>query len=304
MKVMCTKIFHNLSLILDLIYLGISQDLICPNEEDYSPCSCFIQGRKYDLICTSVSLKQVYDILKRNTVADWDHISFEILRNDFSIQKDIISNHRAIKITINGNDRNPKQYLRSEQIHPQAFLSTSNFTKKLCIRSFDLRNFEWPSLGRLFHQLQELNIERSLNVNLDNLTSLRSLSHLSIINCTSWHNRWMDFPFSFDNGLERMVFSGCGLDNGISDYILQRISHSSNETLIYLDLSHNGLTRIPPALEYFVNIRHIYINNQRKPGFGFLSSIPISFSARVQIFDLQFCYITDIQPGAFQGFFL
>ena len=132
---------------------------------------------------------------------------------------------------------------------------------------------------------------------------MRGLVYLSIVNCTARGNGWTDFPVYFDNGLQKIVVSGCGLDNKAADYILEAVLGSSIKTLIHLNLSHNALTRIPPMLKYFVNIRHVSIHNQREPGFGHLSSLAISSKAPIEKIDLKFCNITDIQPGAIQGLF-
>ena len=280
---------------------NIDGNAFCPNEEDYLPCRCPIQGMKhFELICKNVSLEQVQTNFKRNSNTDWDHISLELWSKDIFIPKNVFDNHRAILLSLNGDNGNSEPV--GLEIHPQALSSSRNVTVEIFIKSFDMRKLTFLFLSE-FYVLEKLTIINSINLYLASLPPLFSLIYFHVVNCTAGQNGWIDFPSQLNNGLEEIIFSGCGLDDSSADYLLESILGSSNETLTRLNFSHNALTRIPPGLKYFTYITDIDFHGQREPGFGFLKSLAVSFSAPIETFDLRYCFITEIQSGIVQGKF-
>ena len=157
--------------------------------------------------------------------------------------------------------------------------------------------FSWLFLAE-FNQLEKITIHHSLNVQIFNLPPLTSLIDLHIRRSTGLKS-WTHFPL-LANGLTRLVIEYCELNDEEMGRILNWIqSGPSNDTLLYIDLSGNALTRIPRQLHVFPHLIDIILEHQKEPGFSTISDL--SFVVPIRILNLQSSHISDIEPDAFKG---
>ena len=268
----------------------------CPNLENYSPCMCPIQGKKYFVLeCVGVSTEHVRNIFISTKSVDFDQISFQL--NDSLFPMDLFVSHRANSITVCGNNSNPQQFY--PDIHPDAFRSSRNFTVEFNLKSINMCKMNLSFLAT-FYQLKTLSIWNSVGLNSSSFPPLPNLINLWITDSKFNSNGWSIFLNSI-KCLEELNLENNGLNNEQVDQILELIFMSpSKDTLTLLDLSSNSLTRIPSQVKYFSRVNKIYLNNQNGQGFGIVSEI--SLLAPVRFLDLTYCSINEIQTTTFQGF--
>ena len=254
---------------------------------------------RFELVCANISMAEIQKTFSSTAAAHFDTIFLlpSPKQPDFFIPKDMFLN-RCIKISLSVSGAYcfpQKCYL---DIHPEAFRSSRNTTRIITIQSLDLGKLDFSFLQH-FQALQEINIFDSFNLSVFNLPQLPRLSSIIINNCTGL-NYWTNFPHLV-NGLVNIFLKDNMLSDERVENILKKIQMGpSMETLVFLDLRGNALTRIPRQLRHFSKILEINLKNQHKPGFRSLTS-PILFDSAILSLDLSSCYITEIQPHTFQG---
>ena len=287
-----------MSLISEFIYIGRLQPnkFLCPNWNDFAPCTCEIEGKKFVVKCKQISPEKIHQTFKKTASADIDRI--ELLDPiGYFIPKDVVATNWAAKIILTGSENNPENYC--PEIHPEAFRSSSNVTEEFAINWIDMSQMDFSFLVD-FNELRILRIYNSINAHLSNLPSLLNLTELHV-RYTAGINNWThNFPARLPSGLVSIIMQ----DNTLNDEAVNRLLNwilngPSRNTLRYLFLSGNTLTRIPRQLKSFSNLADISIDRQKEPGFGFLAFF--SLPSSIRFLNLSSNYITGIQPGSFQG---
>ena len=277
----------------------------CPNGEDFSPCECsgyFRENQKYfNLECTKVPINQVYETLKSKTAAN---INEFILREyvfdvnvDFVIPNNFFVDHLMSKIIVRGVDSD-RQKTRLE-IHPEAFRSSRNSSKEAHILSIDMSSLNFSFLTG-FEQLTNLFIWNAVNAHVSGLPLLQKLNELRISH-SSGLNEWTHFPPSI-NALSGLILQHNGLvDEAVYRVLEWIVTGPSKDTLQWLYLSGNSLTRIPPQIKLFSKLCDIYLDGQQSPGFGVVPASSLNFPGPVRFLNLASCHITEIHNDNFKG---
>ena len=100
------------------------------------------------------------------------------------------------------------------------------------------------------------------NLSVFNLPQLPQLIKIKIINVTGLNHDY-EFP-DLVNGLEILHLESDRLSDERVDHILSKIKMGpSVNTLTYLDLDGNNLTRIPTQLKTFQGLLGIFLQNQQ-----------------------------------------
>ena len=215
----------------------------------------------------------------------------EMLRSSYN------SEDRPYSFKLQGNYSNPFQF--SPEIHPDAFRSFQNIPIRVTLKSVDMCNFNFSFLAG-FQELNDLVLWNVVNVHLAALPLLPSLNQLSLYE-NSGLNEWTHFPPS--------IYRFTGLDlqnNGLTDEGVDRIlewlvNGPSKDTLGFLYLSGNALTRIPQTIKSFSMLYEILLNGQTGSGFGVVPNNSLVFLGPVLVLNLENSSITEIQNDNFKG---
>ena len=273
----------------------------CPNGQDYSPCECFppVSERLDQIECRNISLQDISGIFRRTTPADFDHFSLSLSPAEPSeiIPADLLNNHRVGGISINcpSND----VYLR---VDSKAFRSSIDTASSIYFSNCDMSRLDFQFLAGFF-QIIDINFREMSNFGLANWASLPifpSLNEIYIQRSTGL-NEWMTLP-PLAKGLNFLNLYGNDIQDEAMDRILNWTLQYSADTLQYLYLSENDMTRIPR--QQFVQFQNLYmlqIQNQTR-GIPFIPSDSF-YSAERQNFYFTAVNngIEKIEQGAFQG---
>ena len=283
--------------------------------EDYSPCTCplFNSDRVVQIFCYKITTDQVKEVFESTTAFDVDTLYIGLKSSTVFIPENILQHRRIMGGVFVSNEyghssalkvnpavfhptrvRNENGEIATLQVHPAAFHSSRNFVKEFAIYSYDLGLLSFSFLED-FNVLSNLEIRNCENVDISSLPLLPKLNFLVVNDCTGL-NDWTEFPQLVDNGFQVLSITGNGLNDVSADRILKWILEgSSNVTLTYLDLSGNVLTRIPDQIKSFASLETVYLNDQQKPGFEFLSAF--SFPDSIFFLNLSSSYISSIEPN-------
>ena len=280
----------------------------CPFMEDYSPCECpFIKSGlmvSYVVLCQKMKPKKIIEVFEQTIPVDIDHLflvpPWDPDWRNIYIPSDLLVEHRVTKSISILNVYHSQKIMPYLSIDPEAFRLSRNYTQDVSLTKFSLTN---SSLSFLvgFNQLKKLVLKKCSNFQLLEIPTLDNLTELWIEDCTGV-NAWTNFPH-LTSGLTFL-----GLPNvGISDLQADRIFHwllkgPSKETLWWITLTNNFLTRVPNHIEFFTKMRSIDLSGQIPPGFISLSKLVLPASLYFEI-NLAFCFISSIEPGAFQGMY-
>ena len=239
-------------------------------------------------------MKKIQEKFYATNSSVFDYVYMQI--EDNFIPEDIFINHGVINISLSG--KIPDQY--HPEIHPEAFRSCQNVLQYFRLASLDMSKMNFSFLTG-FHQLTKLEMTNMINTHLTAFPLLQNLKELSVSNSARLAEL---FNFSFClNGFEKLILQHIGLTDEDADQILKWIaSGPSKETLNYLDLSGNALTRISQHIKLLSGLEILLIGDQTEPGFGVVPAFSFYFHHPIRLLNLSSCYITEIQPEAFQGF--
>ena len=188
-------------------------------------------------------------------------------------------------------------------VDPNAFRSSRNFTIRFQIEGFDTSQLSFSFLSD-FNVLESVVIKQSSGVGLSDFPSLPNLQYLTINQCSGL-NEWVLFPTTIlSNTLEIINLKNNGLNNEVTDRILEWILNSCSDknALKGIFLDENALTRIPRGLKYFPTPWALHLSKQKEPGFGVLTNLDLrqQYPSRLRVY-LTESHITRIEPDTFQG---
>lgn len=217
------------------------------------------------------------------------------LREQF-IPADLLANYKARIISIECED----EVIQKISIHPKAFRASQNFTRNFFISSCDVGQLDFTFLNG-FHGLQLIRFILANNFHLAVWTSLPPLSHLTGLELfsSSGLDEWTSFPVLVQ-GLTEIFMHNTFLCDLSTDRILQWVIDSpSVNTLRYLHLDKNFLTRIPKQIRALSKLNKLVLTGNKITTIE-KESIYRNSSTRCEIF-LDVNEISNIEPGAFQG---
>ena len=185
------------------------------------------------------------------------------------------------------------------KIHQNAFRSSRYITKSIVFSNFNLGNFSFSFLEG-FVKLEHLEIWHCDSLHLFDLPLLPMLETLRFGSCKGL-NEWTYFP-NLTNGLDLLQMRESDVTDELIELILESLkTGESAQTLKYLYLGHNRLTKIPQQVKWFSALEKIALANQMPPGFCFLSGTDFTHNPDIVYLGLIASHITDIEPNFFQG---
>jgi len=227
----------------------VSTQADCPNEEDYSPCTCYRYddpSRNPSVNCAS-NLSEISSVFKRTTAADIEVISIDLVETDpiKIIPADLINNHRAEYISIGCASINNQPL----KVDSQAFRSSKDLINGVQSYNCDLNQFNFEFMSG-FNLLSAVSFNRVSNFGRANWTSfpnnLPSMIDFYIYGSTGL-NEWVTFP-RLTRGFTFVSLISDGIQNEAMSRILNWTLQYSANTLIYL-------TRRPPKSGHFFTLR-------------------------------------------------
>ena len=210
-----------------------------------------------------MNYEEIYNVFKNTISADFKSIVFSALyaNKNFHYKENFLFDHRVLEMTLQCNIWEKKELT----IHPEAFASSRNLMEEFGISYCDLSQLKFRFLVG-FNRLSKFYIMDSVNVHMLNFPSLPNLTELVITLCPTALSNWTNFP-NLTNGLTFLNVQDNGLNNQMLDRVLEWILNGpSRNTLSYIDLSGNTLTRIPPQLRYFLRSKYYYQRLKRFKG--------------------------------------
>ena len=274
----------------------------CPNDEDYSPCSC---ARRFDgvvsITCEEIPLAEVRAVFDKNTGFDLH----DLLLYPQSSELIITANVLGLKHRITNNLRLYCPYFNGDyqlRIDPDAFASSKNSLQMMTTYHCDLARFNFDFLTG-FDELNRIDIYYSTSVQLAGwatMPPLPGLLNLGIVESGNL-NAWISFP-NLVKGLDFVYL----LDDGITDATMERILDwvllSSRNSLTGLSVNQNALTRVPPQVASFSQLNLLSFDRQRTPpGLPSLSANSFNFASPVSYFSFSGSGLSTIQDGTFRG---
>lgn len=183
-------------------------------------------------------------------------------------------------------------------IHPDAFRSSSDYTKQFIISDCDLAPVDFNFLAE-FNGLSLFSIYSSQNIQcLESLPLLPQLKEFDIYDCSGF-GQLNNFPTDALPALEIFKLNSNQLDDRVVELILKTIATSSGGTLLSLSVNNNLLTRIPEQLSSFPKLAKFYIANNN---ISLVTSGSLTFTApNVDAIYMPSVSLATIEPGAFQG---
>jgi len=283
----------------------------CPNEEDYSPCTCsWSTGtggvQNYQVKCYGIDLAEVESVFGRTTTTDLDQFILYLSPIDptKTIPADLINNHRTRIIRIYCRPVGSPFII----VDSQAFRSSQNLMTNMYLSNCDMSQLNFDFLSG-FDKVLQIDFRSMLNVDQANWTSfpqLPSLSGLTIVQSTGF-NKWSAFP-QLARGLADLIFSINDIQDDAMNRILNWTSQYSANTLRLFLIEGNELSQIPKQLQAphsFPNLQLLTLNDQ-KTGIPLITtgslSCPSSYSNN--LLEASNNRITTIDAGAFQGYFI
>ena len=217
--------------------------------QDYSPCSCSVQlDNQFSVLCQDISVETVRDVFQR--VNDPEIFQLELFQlggdtNTFFLPPDILGNTTVTSyilidcIGFSGNS-NPNLVIDSS-----AFRLSQNSLAKLTIYNCDFSLQKDFNFLNGFNKLEELNIYNTINMTaFQYLPPLPSLQKLSVTYCPDLNQ--IPFPDLNPAKLNNLDLRGNKISDQTADEIVANlVASNSAESLEFLSLMDNCLTRIP-----------------------------------------------------------
>ena len=280
----------------------------CPNNEDYSPCSCSPSGSSNDeedviLTCGEISQVELRSIFQRTTPAKIFGLSLTAppAPSTFTIEDDLLNEtHISGEIILTCSS----QFIDKQPIliSQNAFQRIKNLVQSIQIRQCDLSSLDISFLEG-FVNLNRLNFQNSINHNFNDWNQFPELPNFSTLMATSvvGLNKWTKFPPNIKN-LETVYLANCELDDtAVSEILRWQLDRSAN-TLAALQLNNNWLTEIPSEIKLFKNLKSVNLNDQQQ-GIKVIPSGSLSLSKSIPITSLSLRNLRTetIEADAFAG---
>lgn len=266
--------------------------------EDYFPCSCLMYGDgTIQLVCDQVSVLEVENILNRTTTRDLYRFDWTLpatTDGSVNLPAGFFSNKRAEMIRL----ASAFPTFTKLSIHPEALSSSRDYTNQLILSDCDLAPLSFDFLID-FQTLKQLNIYSSQNIQcLQTLPLLARLAEFDIFDCTGFE-KLSSFPTDSLPVLETFKLNSNQLDDRVVGLILDTIAASSGDTLSFLSVNNNQLTRIPDQLAFFPRLSTFNAANNQ---INLITNGTLAFTAaNVKAIYLPSNSLETIEPGAFQG---
>ena len=287
----------------------------CHDLNNLAPCNCSTKmqhhidlqlygKRSHILNCNRIPLANVSNILKRVPAREWPALDFHLSPSDAnkSISADVLGNHTVVTIHLTCPFPN-----YSLQFNPNAFRSSNNSLLELFENQCDLGHFNFDFLFG-FNQFRAISFNQThQHLQLANRTGIPpNLDSLAILNVARDFKQWTTFP-NLSQGLKVLVFDKNDINDVEMDRFLNWTLKTSADTLQYLALNENNLTRIPRQLSNFKSLKSFSLSNQ-KSAISSIAKGSVIFSCEDYLgyrsLRLSGNRIASIQPGAFQGCFI
>ena len=269
---------------------------------DYSPCSC----EDFTVYCRNTLAATVKSMFSRITTshlyAFYFFLPFFGTEDSNTLTTDLIGNDTTFKfVTINC-----LWFTSPLVIDANAFRSTKSVTIALFIQSCDLSQLNWSFISN-FTSLEYL--ESSDNYNF--IASFYTLPSASLPRLTQL---WIDNSFDLNDGFQNLSLRypeplKQGLhslrinyiqDFALNCFLIKWVTPYSKNTLEFLDISLNNLSKIPNEIRNYKNLASVRLGSNQRP-----------LTIQKNAFDLKkntlldqrlvFSNVISIQPGAFQG---
>jgi len=259
-------------------------------------CEYFLKG---DIICDSVPLNTVHEVFRRTKRTTFDQITLNMVSSDDLIPDDVLSNKRTENLFLVGKSDDELIQLK---IKSNAFSATKNLTKTLFIHNFDGSQLDLDFLSGFDH-LTNLTFDTVANIQ-DFFPKLPTLPSLKIL-ILNYVSGWVDVQTlpSLVTGLKLIIMVPHQEEDEVWDdetveSALEWLLISSANSLEYLSLKENQLTKIPPQIPSFKALSHLQITSTK---IYRIKTAELVFSVPVVFLRLYSNSIKIIQPGAFQG---
>lgn len=284
-----------------LIGSALGQAGVCPNGEDYRPCTCHHYSYGDEVYCNNVPLAEVANVFKRTTPAELYRFDLYLPRTEeasHTLPAHLLNNHR---VTFRIELHCPTSHDHKLFLHPDAFLLSRESAQLLWIYDCDTTGLDFEFLYG-FDALRYIYLYYSSNVHLAQwatLPELLQLTRLYVINSTGL-NEWTQFP-TLARGLTDFILDNDNINDVAMDRILSWAAESSANSLKYLSIPQNDLTRIPSqAISRFTLLEQLFLGNQRR-GIPVIPAGALSFQSRISQLGINSDGVSTIEPGAFQG---
>lgn len=264
--------------------------------EDYSPCICAEDEiGQLTVNCLDVQPADIKTAFSRTTALTIFNLVILLPADSDPLPSDLLSGKTASIINIIGSGRESFEL----DIAVDTFSSSSSTTGQFTILNCNLYKLNFSFL-RGFSKLVELRLDSTANIStIQTLPSLPSLTGLAIDNSIGF-NDLTGFPSKGLSRLQRLYLFNDELDDYATDIILNAFLDSSSlNTLRFLALGENRLTKVPPQIPLFTSLADLSLNQN---SIHFVESNQIAFGApKVENLLLRYNFMQSIQPGAFIG---
>ncbi len=267
-------------------------------EDDYLPCFCdspFEQTHLF-ISCIEKEVSDIMDVFNRTPTKQLQEIYMEKNVKDYFFPDSLISDKQTNHLIF--------YCLHSDtKIAKDAFNSTRQYTTEVALYNCPLHE---PGLSFIdgFTKLKNLNINNFYEMGRVFSTfpiNLPSISYLKLIQCIGWNSLVnAPSPIIGAKNFTRLDITQSGdMDDGIMNVVMVWAVASFNSSIKSLYISSNNLTRIPPQIEFFEQMKTLDISSNFFP---LIQSGSLKFkSGALSLIDLSSCGVKEIEPNAFQG---
>ena len=273
--------------------------------KDYSPCSCSVVSNQFSVSCYGVSVQTVRDVFLRVNDPEiyelrWTQPLPDDETNAISLPPDFLGNTRVTSYIYIQNTYSYPMNCPNLVIDPLAFRSSQNSLTGFFLEFFDFGLQKDFNFLNGFNKLEELILLQITNLTaFQYLPPLPSLQKLSVARCPEELNQ-MAFPDLSPAKLKNLDLRENDLNDQKADEIVAKLAASSSaDSLVFLYLSFNFLTRIPSQVgSAFPQIKELFL------GWNNISYIPSSsftFAYPLKSLSLNDNKIKTIESGAFVG---
>lgn len=279
------------------------EEPFCPDEAEYSPCTCSLSPEGKFIGCFNVLAEDVRGVFGNPNTSSIDlyhRVRINLNVSDETIPEDLLNSRTASHLEIHCPDRNPYRL----QVDPKAFSPSYDVLTTLEIANCDLTKTDFSFLSGFF-RLDKLTFTSCSNLHVmfpSTLPSLGSLTDLAIHR--SYDLRELTTFPTLSKGLKAFRLYGNAETSALNDpavgRILDWVLESSAGSLETLQLNYNVLTEVPAQISRFKALHSLYIQN------NFISLVPscsVLFTAPVRSFAFHSSKLQHLKPNAFQGDF-